>query len=116
MKKIGRTLQTIGGVVATVIGPFLQLNSDFTLHRVLQIALLGLLITFGGSLLTKDDKNMELPAIILLLFGLAGFVYFDSLWFLIAMFISAAGISGILYLMNRDQQQEHTTAEQHSNM
>lgn len=100
MEKAGKWIQGFGGVVISVIAPFMEIYLDFNLQRLLQIILLGSLITLWGLILTKEEDR-GLLLIIFGCLGLACYIYLNELWLAVAMGISGAVLTGLNYLMNR---------------
>ncbi|TFD99779.1 hypothetical protein [Jeotgalibacillus salarius] len=116
MEKLGKGIQAAGGIVISVIAPFLEVYLDFNLQRLLQVILLGSLITLWGLILTKEEDRSML-FIIFGCIGLACYVYLDAIWLAIAMAISGALLSGLNYLTKRKAGQEeglvHVQQKQH---
>lgn len=105
MDKFGKWVQAAGGIVISVIAPFLEIYLEFSLQRLLQVVLLGSLITLWGLILTREEDK-SLPLIIFGCIGLACYVYLNELWLAIALGISGAVLSGLNFLLRRKESQE----------
>ncbi|AJD92552.1 hypothetical protein JMA_32350 [Jeotgalibacillus malaysiensis] len=99
MEKAGKWIQGFGGIIISVIAPFLEIYLDFNLQRLLQIVLLGSLVTLWGLILTKEEER-SLLLIIFGCIGLACYIYLNELWLAIAMGISGLLLTGLNYLMS----------------
>lgn len=100
MEKAGKWIQRAGTIFISAIVPFISIFIEVSLHRILELFLLGGLITLWGNILTKEEEE-SLPLAVFGCIGLACYLYLDSLWLAVAIGISGSALTGLNYLMNR---------------
>ncbi|WP_404405729.1 hypothetical protein [Jeotgalibacillus malaysiensis] len=105
MEKAGKWIQRAGTIFISAVVPFISIFIEVSLHSILELFLLGGLITLWGNILTKEEEQ-SLPIAVFGCIGLACYLYIESLWLAIAMGISGAILTGLNYLMNRKSADE----------